>query len=58
MCLFCEARRQAVLAAIDDEQMPLHDLLGVAQYALVPGEHDGSHSPAGETGRATGDVYR
>jgi DNA-binding transcriptional MerR regulator len=49
---------RAVLAAIDDERMPLHDLLGVAQYALVPGEEEGSRSPARETAKATGDVDR
>jgi len=38
MCLFRGARRHAVLAAIDDEQMPLRDLLGVAPArAPVPG---------------------
>jgi DNA-binding transcriptional MerR regulator len=49
---------RAVLAAIDDETMPLHDLLGVAQYALVPGEEDGGRSPASETRTATDDIDR
>ncbi len=48
----------AVLAAIDDEQMPLHDLLGVAQYALVRVNEDGSNSPADERGITTGVVDR
>jgi len=46
----------AVLAAIDDEELPLHDLLGVAQYALGPGEVNGSHPPSDERSEATGDV--
>jgi DNA-binding transcriptional MerR regulator len=48
---------RAVLAAIDDETMPLHDLLGVAQYALIPGEEDRRRPPA-ETRAATDDVDR
>jgi DNA-binding transcriptional MerR regulator len=37
---------RAVLAAIDDERLPLHDLLGVAQYALEPGGDAGPLSAA------------
>ncbi|MBA2756387.1 MAG: MerR family transcriptional regulator [Chloroflexi bacterium] len=49
---------RAVLAAIDDELMPLHDLLGVAQYALVRGGPNESHPPADDSGGATSDVDR
>lgn len=49
---------RAVLAAIDDELMPLHDLLGVAQYALVRGGQNKSHPPADDSGGATSDVDR
>lgn len=49
---------RAVLAAIDDEHIPLHDLLGVAQYALVSGKESGSHRAANEIGGASADVDR
>lgn len=35
-----------VLAAIDDDRLPLHDVLGVAQYALEPPEAGGPNSAA------------
>jgi len=49
---------RAVLAAIDDEQMPLHDLLGIAQYALVPREENGHNPPADDGGAARADIDR
>ncbi len=33
---------RAVLAAIDDEQVPLHDLLGIAQVGLAPADEAGA----------------
>jgi DNA-binding transcriptional MerR regulator len=42
----------SVLDALDDEQMPLHDLLGVAQYALVPRKENG-RPPHADYGVAT-----
>jgi len=49
---------RAVLAAIDDEQMPLHNLLGIAQYALVPREKNGHNPPADDGGAAKADIDR
>ncbi len=49
---------RAVVAAIDDEQMPLHELLGVAQYALVSDDVDGSHPAADASDPTTADVDR
>jgi DNA-binding transcriptional MerR regulator len=46
---------RAVLAAIDDEQMPLHDMLGVAQYALAAGKEV---SPPVAEGSADREVER
>jgi DNA-binding transcriptional MerR regulator len=47
---------RAVLAAIDDERLPLHELLGVAQYALAVG--DGEGRPDSTADAANADVDR
>ena len=39
---------RGVLAAIDDDRLPLHDLLGVAQYALEPPDSTVPDSPTAD----------
>ena len=39
---------RGVLAAIDDDRLPLHDLLGVAQYALEPPDATVPDSPTAD----------
>jgi DNA-binding transcriptional MerR regulator len=46
---------RAVLSALDDPELPLHDLLGVAQYALAPSaELEQADDRAGEALLAAG----
>ena len=49
---------RAVLAAIDNERMPVHDLLGIAQYALVPQGEIAHEPPAGDGDAARADIDR
>jgi DNA-binding transcriptional MerR regulator len=48
---------RAVLDAIDDDRLPIHDLLGVAHHALGPPESEEDQSPVAAQSRAEVDRF-